>query len=211
MNQQSQYGVIVPVKRPVHAKSRLAALGDGPRRRIAAAMAADTVAACLEAEDVALVLAVTDDHLLAAELRALGAETVPDATGHGLNETLHQSAVELARRAPQLRPVAVCADLPALRPEALSRALAAGREHDQAFVPDTEGVGTTLVTAATAAGFLPRFGPTSCARHLDGGAHLVDVPGLETLRRDVDTPEALREAAGLGLGPRTTAVLADLD
>lgn len=203
-----RFGVIVPVKPQSIAKSRLGRLGDDVRRSLAAAMAADTVAAALRADLVALVLVVTDDHILAAELRALGAEVVPDATVDDLNATLVQAAAELTRRRPGVRPAALCADLPALRPAELDRALAAA--DGSAFVADTDRVGTTLLTAADAPTFHPCFGPGSRDGHRAAGAVEIELAGLDSVRRDVDTPEDLAAALRLGAGPRTSRLAAPL-
>lgn len=207
---QPRFGVIVPVKPPAVAKSRLGRLGEEVRRELAAAFAADTVEAAMAATRVGLVLAVTDDHRLAADLRALGAEVMPDGVVDDLNASLVQAAAELARRDPSLRPTAMCADLPALRPAELDRALDAATQHDLAFVTDADGVGTTLLTAAVLAAFRPGFGAGSRAVHLNYGAVALDVPGIDSLRRDVDTPQDLATALRLGIGARTSQVTAGL-
>jgi 2-phospho-L-lactate/phosphoenolpyruvate guanylyltransferase len=206
----ARHGVIVPVKPPAVAKSRLSGLGDDVRRSLAAAFAADTVAACLACESVAVVLAVTDDHLVARDLRQLGAEVVPDPTTVDLNATLRQSAVELDRRTPGLRVAAVCADLPALRASELDRALAAAPPERQGFVADSDRLGTTLVVAPDAASFQPSFGAGSRELHLDAGLVELDLPDIPGLRRDVDVPANLEEVLRLGVGPATSRVTAGL-
>lgn len=205
-----RFGVVVPVKPPKIAKSRLGGLGDDVRQELAAAFAADTVAAALAASSVDVVLAVTDDHRLAAELRDLGAEVMPDVAVDDLNASLVQAVAELVRRAPGLRPAAICADLPALRPTELDRALAATLPHDLAFVADADGIGTTLLSAAARADFRPGFGPGSRLVHLDHGAVEVETDGIDSVRRDVDTPHDLAAALRLGIGPRTSYVTAEL-
>jgi 2-phospho-L-lactate guanylyltransferase len=206
----NRFGVIVPVKPPAFAKSRLGRLGEEVRRELAAAFALDTVEAALGADLVDVVLVMTDDHRLAVQLRGLGAQVVPDATVDDLNASLLQAAAELARRAPALRPVALCADLPALRPAELDRALGAARSLASAFVADADGIGTTLLTASDTTTFRPGFGTGSRAVHLARGAGEIDVDGIDTVRRDVDTPHDLAAALRLGIGPRTSRVTADL-
>lgn len=205
-----RFGVVVPVKPPAVAKSRLGGLGDEVRRALAAAFAADTVRAALGAEGVSCVLAVTDDHVLARDLAGLGAVVIPDAVADDLNASLVQAAAELVRRHPGLRPVALCADLPALRPDDLHRALADAPEETMGFVSDSDGVGTTLLTAPDLARFDPCFGPDSRREHLDAGAREIVVADAPSLRRDVDTPTDLAEALRLGIGPRTSQVTAGL-
>lgn len=205
-----RFGVVVPVKPPKMAKSRLGGLGEGVRQDLAVAFAADTVEAALAASLVEVVLAVTDDHRLAADLRDLGAEVMPDIAVGDLNASLVQAVAELVRRAPGVRPAAICADLPALRPAELDAALAATLPHDLAFVADACRMGTTLLSAADRADFRPGFGPGSRAVHLDHGAVEVDLPGIDSVRRDVDTPRDLAAALRLGIGPRTSYLTAQL-
>jgi 2-phospho-L-lactate/phosphoenolpyruvate guanylyltransferase len=204
------HGVIVPVKPPALAKSRLGRLGDDVRRALASAFAVDTVAACLASTRVALVLAVTDDARLAADLRDAGASVVPDPTTVDLNTTLRQAAVELDRVSPGLRLAALCADLPALRPDELDRALGSAPAAQRSFVADADGLGTTLFLAPDSTSFRPSFGAGSRATHLRGGAVEIELPGLDGLRRDVDTPANLAEVLRLGVGPATSRVAADL-
>ncbi len=105
-------------------------------------------------------------------------------------------------------PVALLADLPALRPDDLAAAL---REVTlraataASYVIDAEGTGTTLYTAASGI-FDPLFGADSAARHQAAGA--VPVPGdLATLRRDVDDLAGLEAAVALGVGTATRALV----
>jgi 2-phospho-L-lactate guanylyltransferase len=203
---RDRYTVLVPVKPPALAKTRLRELGDRARRDLATAFAVDTVGAALACRLVVRVLAVTDDHVLAGALSELGADVLPDATSDDLNATLVQAAAEMHRRDPDARLVALCGDLPALRPEELVVALEAAHPTGMSFVPDLDGIGTTAVVAPDLPTFRPSFGHYSRRRHLDAGALEiggVDVPGL---RRDVDDRRSLTEAIALGVGPRTSLV-----
>ncbi|HSV41526.1 MAG TPA: 2-phospho-L-lactate guanylyltransferase [Nocardioidaceae bacterium] len=199
------YGVVVPVKPPAIAKSRLAALGDDVRRELCAAFAVDTVAAVVECRLVGEVLVVTDDVGLATVLADLGVVVIPDGVSGDLNGSLGLGAAELHRRHPELRLAAVFADLPALRPDELERALLAAADDRMSFVADASGTGTTTVVAPTIELFRPLFGRGSRQAHLDAGAHeiLVDAVGLQ---QDVDTPDDLETVLRLGAGPRTSFV-----
>jgi 2-phospho-L-lactate guanylyltransferase len=200
-----QYAVLVPVKPPAVGKSRLQGLGPHARRALAEAFVHDTVGACLAASSVARVLVVTDDVRLSTELAGLGAAAIPDGVSGDLNGTLRQAAAEALRRWPGLRPVAVCADLPALRSTDLDATLARAAGPHPAFVADAAGLGTTLYVAAPDE-FDPRFGPGSREAHLDAGAReLDDAP--PSVRRDVDDLDDLRAAIALGVGSRTAAVV----
>jgi 2-phospho-L-lactate guanylyltransferase len=204
-----RYAVLVPVKPPAVAKSRLGGLGDRPRTDLAQAFAADTVSAVLACDLVARVLVVTDDYALARGLSELGVDVIPDGASD-LNDTLVQAAAEMHRRDPGLGLVALCADLPALRPAELSLALQAADPQRMSFVSDQERVGTTVVVAPSLDTFRPAFGPGSRRQHLDADAHEVDGVDIPTLRRDVDDPDDLAAAIDLGVGPRTAIVTTSL-
>lgn len=202
----TRFCVLVPVKATARAKSRLAPLGDETRRALVEAFALDTVTIALTSPRVAQVLVVTDDHLLAARLRDTGAHVMPDGAVDDLNGSLVQAAAEARRRWPDLAVAALCADLPALRADDLTRALSSAAEHDRCFVPDQQGDGTTMVSALPGVDLMPSFGPGSRDAHAAEGAHELLEVGTDTLRRDVDTPEDLREALRLGVGACTSAV-----
>ena len=103
MNSPS-WSVIVPVKRPEVAKTRLADLAGSRRPAIARAFAADTVAAALACPEVAEVVVVTDDVQTAEAVTAMGATVVDDAPDAGLNAALRQAPRLRAPGAPVLRP-----------------------------------------------------------------------------------------------------------
>jgi 2-phospho-L-lactate guanylyltransferase len=203
------WSLVVPVKVLAQAKSRLAGLADERRSRLALAMAADTVAAAIRADAVAVVLVVTDDPEVGDAVGDLGAVVLADEPAAGLNEALRHGAAYARDQWPGRGVAGLAADLPALRPEELTSALTAAASRRVAFVPDAAGTGTTLFAATPGAEFQPRFGRLSRRRHLaDGAAELAAGLQLTGLRRDVDTIDDLRLAAAVGLGPRTRAVLA---
>lgn len=203
--------VVVPVKPLPTAKTRL----DRPDRAdLALAMAVDTVAAAAACPSVRRVLVVTDDERARAAVGA-HADVLADEPRRGLNPALEHGARRAAAEHPGAGIVALAADLPALRPDELHRALAEAAGVDRALVADAAGDGTVLLTAAPGLVLDPRFGFGSRAGHRAAG--VVDmterlgpdvggtVPGL---RRDVDTVDDLTVAAQLGLGPATTAATA---
>ena len=199
------WSLVIPVKVLALAKSRITGLA-GPRRaELALAMAADTVAAAAACAAVDSVIVVTDDNAAAAELSGLGALVLPDEPGEGINPALAFGAAYADERWPGRGRAGMAADLPALGTAELGRALTAAAAAPQAFVPDAAGTGTTLYAAGPDAAFCPRFGAGSYAAHLSAGAVELTLPGIDGLRRDVDTLADLRDAARIGLGPRTAA------
>jgi 2-phospho-L-lactate guanylyltransferase len=230
--------VLLPVKVLARAKSRLAVLAGDRRRELALAFASDTVTAALACPEVARVLVVTSDPVAGRLLAGLGAIIVADepadrsatlgipggAAGAAaapsvigelgvqdtLNAALRHGAAVAARRWPGTGLAALTADLPALRPAELATALRAASPAPAAFVPDAACVGTTLYAVPPGGEFRPLFGGASRARHAAAGATELAAGDLTGLRRDVDTPDDLRAALALGVGPFTQAAAANL-
>jgi len=205
------WSLVVPVKVLAQAKSRLTGLTGQRRSQLALAMAADTIAAAIRADGVAAVLVVTDDPEVGDAAGHLGAIVLADEPAAGLNDALSHGATHARARWPDRGVAGLAADLPALRPDELTTALAAAATLSVAFVPDAAGTGTTLYAAAPGSQFRPRFGRLSRRQHLaDGAAEIGSAAGpqLAGLRHDVDTVDDLRQATAIGLGPRTRAVLA---
>jgi 2-phospho-L-lactate guanylyltransferase len=209
------WSLVIPVKVLAQAKSRLTGLGGQRRAEFALAMAADTVAAAVRADTVAAVLVVSDDPEVRAIAADLGAIVLADTPAGGLNQAMAHGAAYSLDRWPERGRAGLAGDLPALRSHELTVALAAAARLRTAFVPDADGTGTTLYTAAPGAQFRPQFGPASRDRHLATGAvelgavELAAVElgeGLAGLRRDVDTINDLRAAAKIGLGERSSAL-----
>lgn len=214
----STVDLVIPVKPLAKAKSRLRGAADGgvgePRAhaRLAMALARDTIDAVRAAFAVRHLLVVSSDPVVAAELGVFGVEVVPDGPVPGLNPAYERGAAVLRERDPAAAVAALQADLPALRPAELDDAIgtalalfAAGAAR-RAFVADADGTGTTFLLAAPGTPLDPRFGVDSARRHVGSGADPLrgDWPGL---RRDVDTADDLRAAAGLGLGEHTSSAL----
>ena len=106
--------------------------------------------------------------------------------------------------------LACVGDLPALRVASVQRVVEASRTFPRAFLPDTSGVGTTMLIAH--AGELePHFQGRSAARHRASGAvpFTVELLGeaLADARQDVDTEVDLATVIGLGVGPQTAALI----
>lgn len=193
---------MIPVKRLALAKSRLA---DPSRNRaLALAFALDTVSAAIGAAGVARVLVVTGETEVARAADLLGALVRPDVHVGGLNAALRSGAGH-AMQAWGPHPIAsLPSDLPALRSDELAGALTVAAGHLSSYVADAAGSGTTLLTARTGR-LEPQYGEGSAAAH-GAAAHALsgDWPGL---RHDVDIPADLLVAAGLGVGPHTSALL----
>ena len=206
MSADGPWSVLVPVKRLAVAKSRVALPPDA-RHTLALAMACDTVRAALSSAAVTAVIVVTSDERAAAALTTLGARTVDDEPEAGLNAALHHGL----SAAPTPSVVALSADLPALRSQDLDDLLSRAIHHPATVVSDLSGTGTTILTALDREHFRPAFGTESLAAHRNAGARDLSADAGQSLRLDVDTLEALRSAAELGLGPDTARIFAGID
>lgn len=189
--------LVIPVKGGPGAKTRL--VGDAAERAaIASAIALDTVEAARASDAVGELVVVGG-----LPVPMAGVQLVDDPSA-GLTAAVEAG---LAVLDPGLPTAVLLGDLPALQPDELSRALAAAHEHDRAFVPDAEGIGTTLIVARAGLSHAARFGAASAARHRAEGYVELELPPLSGLRRDIDTREQLEAAASLVLGARTRALV----
>lgn len=199
----------MPLKPVTRAKSRLA-LPPEVRAELVLAMAADVVEAALRCPDVALVAVVADDSDGLEPLQRLGAALVVDPAPQDLNTSLRHAAAVAATRDASYGIASLVADVAAVRPDQLSRVLAAAAIAGTAFVPDAAGRGTTLVASRRWSGFLPEYGKYSRRRHAEAGFTELTLPDLDGLRLDVDTVADLTALQRLTPGPRTGKVLAGL-
>lgn len=200
---QREWTVVIPVKPADVGKSRLQVETD--RESLARAIALDTIAAASRATEVGRVIVVTDDDELAGAARELpGVTVVGEGGGRGLDAAVATGVAAAGVGTPR---AALLGDLPALRPADLDAALRTASSLERAVVADAEGTGSTLVTARAGATWLSAFGADSFSRHQLLGCTPLDVPRESSLRRDVDTAEQLAEAAALGLGERSAALL----
>jgi len=198
--------VLIPVKPAGRAKRRLrGVVAAGHHAALVRAMALDTITAALAASSIGAVVLVTADDSLATQARRLGAAIVGDAGA--LNVALREAA-DAVRRPPD-GVAALLADLPAVRVAELDGALDfAGSGHGLAFLADAAGTGTTLLAAPPGVAFTPRFGRASAAAHSAIARPLQEPPtGWPGLRTDVDTPDDLKRALELGVGPHTAVLL----
>ena len=198
--------LIVPVKGQLAAKSRLHPPEGVARADLAHAFALDTITAVLACVPPAHLVVVTTDELTATFVRDHGGAVVADR-GEGLNPAIRQG-IGYVERVLGLGPTAILlGDIPTLRPQDLSTALAACAVYSRALVPDASGRGTVLLSALSPQDLHPQFGPNSARKHGSDCVRLdLDLPALRT---DVDDDQALRHAVAIGIGRHTEAVLRD--
>jgi len=205
-----RWAVVVPVKPWAEAKSRLAR-EPSARAALARAFTLDVVEAARSTVCVDAVLVVSREPALRELFSAVGSAArvplvVADDRGRGLDDSVRLGVREVRRLCPGTNVAVVTGDLPSLRPQDLASLLAAAGGHRLGVVSDTEGTGTTVLTATATTELRPAFGAGSFTRHLALGA--VDLSGAAApgVRRDVDVDAQLRAARRLGVGRQTAAL-----
>ncbi|MCW2753516.1 MAG: 2-phospho-L-lactate guanylyltransferase [Marmoricola sp.] len=195
-----RFSLLVPIKDPGSAKSRLGVGDDGQRARLMAAFAQDAVSAALACRDVEVFL-VGDPEALAW----LGVDVLPDEGAGDLNRALVKAAERVAR--PDRGVAAMLADLPCLVTADLAAALASAT--GRAYVADAAGTGTTLLVAPARTALDPHFGADSARAHATSGAEAIGAD-LRSLRLDVDTTDDLAVALQFGVGEHTARIASGL-
>lgn len=204
-------GLIVAVKHLAAAKTRLAPMFSAAvREDIVLGMLVDTLSAARRVGSVRLITVVTPDDAAGAAAVELGASVVTDPTPAGHPDPLN-NAIAAAERVVSKSVsniVVLQGDLPTLQTQELADAIAAARQHRRSFVADRLGTGTAALCAFDAP-LDPRFGLNSSERHRHSGA-IELTGGWPGLRCDIDTPEDLAVARGLGMGPATMRAIEGL-
>jgi 2-phospho-L-lactate guanylyltransferase len=188
---------IVPAKALDQAKGRLAALlSENERRELALAMLEDVVRALAAASAIDIVAVVSPDADVRALAADLGAQAIEEpASVRGINQALSH-ALESLSPAPDAV-VVVLADVPLITGADVQTAIEALPERGLVLCPSHDN-GTSLL-AMRPAGLIPfRFGPKSFSLHKREAAVRsipAEVLRIESLSRDIDSPEDLRELA----------------
>ena len=197
-----RFAAIVPIRSWTAGKSRLG-LDDEERASLARAFALDVIDVLQESPDIDLVVVVTADDDVRADLE--GVDVVPDHD-QGLNHAISRGCDHVLARGGS-RVVVVPSDLPCLTVAALADVVRTSSDHTHAYCPDAEGDGTTIVMSRNASALVTSYGAGSAAAHRAAGlATLLEAP--PEARREVDTVDHLREAQALGVGSRTSAAIA---
>ena len=198
-----RFAAIVPIRSWTEGKSRLG-LDDAERALLARAFALDVIDVLKESPAIDLIVVVTSDGDVRADVKDV--EVIPD--GHGLNDAVSRGCSHVVAHG-RSRAVVVPSDLPCLTVAALDEVLSMAESHTQAYCPDAEGDGTSLVISRDPASLVTTYGPGSAAAHQAGGlVPLHDAP--PEARRDVDTLAHLQEAESMGVGRRTAAAIAEI-
>ena len=191
---------LVPVKSLEEAKTRLACVLDQEeRRQLVRQMLDHTLAVLASVQELAGVVVVTPDEMIAELAGAHGVRVLHEHRAQGLNASLSWAVTQLDPL--KVEGVLVLpGDLPLLRRESVATLLAAATAPGTVVAPDRHRQGTNalLIKPPTLIPFC--FGRESFRRHLDAARSagvepvVVDTPDLAA---DVDLPEDLGVVAAL--------------
>ncbi len=195
-----RWHAIVPAKRLKHAKSRLG------REDLALPFITDVITALSNSELVASVTVISADPTICELARDSNCRVIVESQSDGLLPAIYLGIASL--EPPDQRSIlVVLGDLPCLLPAQVDTFLNRGAEYESAFVPDAEGIGSTMWMRTRSTAPMPHFGPRSRAMHRESGAIEILDKELIGARRDVDTAVNLWDAIRIGVGAATRNAL----
>ena len=211
---------IVPVKNFDTAKQRLAAsLAPGARESLAQAMFNDVMAALPRCRLIDAIAVVTSDS--GAEWLAREHATVLRDTARAGQSAAADIGTRHAIANRFGRVILLPGDTPLIDPTEVDALLERTERDgiDVGIVADRHGTGTNALVIAPPDAFVPRFGPSSLARHVAAAEEAGVSFRLElapSLAHDVDTPEDLADLweaidESRSRAPRTRGMLRQLD
>lgn len=206
--ESGRWMAIIPVKSMNQAKSRLG------REDLAWPFLRDCVHALQSSESIDHVVITTSDIDVTSWAIESGCTVIDDYGHEGINSAVAHAAQQARAGRTDAKVMVIVSDLPSLTPSSVDGVLHAASAHPVSFLADAEGVGTTIWCSQASDPVTTYFGLNSRAAHRAHGAvDLVTVgdqlwaDSIANARRDVDTPEALAAAVGLGVGAATSAAL----
>lgn len=196
-NYRRQWSVFLPLKPFSVGKSRMIIHPTTDRAKLIKAMASDVIDAILNLSNIEMVTLVGvcyEEMSLRNDprLRSYLPNGISDINGdirQGIG-TSQSIAVILP-------------DLPALTSEEIAIAFTLAEGHQQSFIRDHEGTGSTMYFASSREYFSPQFGVNSAPAHVAGGVVELNHPNFYGIRRDCDEFDHLTNISPSKLGPAT--------
>ena len=209
--------IIIPIKTPVLAKSRLRpVLDDARRERLVRCLIGDTIEAALGAARFRGVTVATNDRTVADQAERRGCAVVFDGPCRDLSAVL-RAAIDARRAAWASCALILPIDLPYVTAAALDTL---HRDHPQRGVTvgrARRDRGTTILLCPTGPQSPPAFGlafgrPASADLHRDAAAAAgwaVRLADADPFDVDLDVPDDLRQLDAARCGTRLRRFLAD--
>lgn len=203
--------LLIPIKDPARAKTRLAELlSEGERRRLAWAMFEDLTRATATASKPDRIVLVSSFAPAIETARDLGWDVLIEESQISESASVDWASRVLSERGFKTV-MRLPADLPLVRGEDINELLAIKLESPGAvLVPSREGSGTNAIIRTPPTLFPSRFGPNSLALHQQEAAHVgVDCVIVNNARigLDIDEPADVVLLLREGRGTRSFAAL----
>jgi len=205
--------LLIPIKDPTNAKSRLAdLLSANERRRLAWAMFEDLIGAAGARNPDRVVLvssyapAIERARSLNWEVLIEESQVSESASVDWASRILSEQGFDTVMRLP--------ADLPLVRGSDIDEILSIKLESPGALlVPSREGTGTNAIIRTPPALFPSRFGPNSLAMHKEEAARAgveCRVVNNERIALDIDEPSDVERLLECGRGSATIGLLMEI-
>jgi len=206
--------LLIPIKDPANAKTRLASLlSADERRRLAWAMFEDVSRAVADATRADAIYVVSSYGPALAQAERLGWETLIEQAQASESASVDWASRVLAERGVQAV-LRLPADLPLVRGADVDALFAIEISAPAAIlVPSREGTGTNAILRTPPALFPSRFGPNSLALHHAEAARVgveCRIVENERIALDIDEPADLQALIELGRGTSAYAALEEM-
>jgi len=206
--------LLIPIKDPANAKTRLAGLlSADERRRLAWAMFEDVSRAVDAATKVDRVVLVTSYGPALKSARQLGWDVLVEESQQSESASVDWASRALAERGFDVV-MRLPADLPLVRSQDIDELLSINLRAPAALlVPSREGTGTNAIIRTPPALFPSRFGPNSLALHKEEAARVgvrCVVVNNSRIALDIDEPADLELLIEGGRGTSAYSALKEM-
>jgi 2-phospho-L-lactate/phosphoenolpyruvate guanylyltransferase len=206
--------LLIPIKDPARAKTRLAdLLSPDERRQLARAMFEDVARAAARSSKADRVVMVTSFQPAARRAREFGWDVIVEESQVSESASVDSASLALAGRGYDTV-MRLPADLPLVQAEDIDALLSIELRAPAALlVPSREGTGTNAIIRTPANLFQSRFGPDSLALHKEEAARAgvrCLVVNNSRIALDIDEPSDLELLLEAGPGTETFDLLAEM-
>lgn len=206
--------LLIPVKDPANAKTRLAGvLSLDERRRLVWAMFEDVSRAVIGARAPDRVVLVSSFAPAIERARGLGWDVLIEAAQVSESASVDWASAILAERGFDVV-MRLPADVPLVQAEDIDALLSAQLDAPAALlVPSSEGTGTNAIIRTPPALFPSRFGPNSLALHKEEAAQVgvnCMIVSNDRIALDVDEPADVESLMEVGRGTESFNALVEM-